>query len=123
MSDPARLIDPEKRGEDAEASLRPQTLDDFTGQAEARANLKIFIEAAKRRKEGHSDSGRLQELSRGWATRLWEPYTEADMKILADPDLTDIEKSFHLKRTYAAVQGARPRSATRVSRRAWSPWR
>ncbi|AZN73149.1 Holliday junction branch migration DNA helicase RuvB [Georhizobium profundi] len=51
MSDPARLIDPEKRGEDAEASLRPQTLDDFTGQAEARANLKIFIEAAKARGE------------------------------------------------------------------------
>ena len=51
MSDPARLIDPEKRGEDAEASLRPQTLDDFTGQAEARANLKIFIEAAKGRGE------------------------------------------------------------------------
>ncbi|VVT06501.1 Holliday junction branch migration DNA helicase RuvB [Rhizobium sp. EC-SD404] len=51
MSDPARLIDAEKRGEDAEASLRPQTLDDFTGQAEARANLKIFIEAAKARGE------------------------------------------------------------------------
>jgi holliday junction DNA helicase RuvB len=51
MSDPARLIDPEKRGEDTEASLRPQTLDDFTGQAEARANLKIFIEAAKARGE------------------------------------------------------------------------
>jgi holliday junction DNA helicase RuvB len=51
MSDPARLIDPEKRGEDAEASLRPQTLDDFTGQTEARANLKIFIEAAKARGE------------------------------------------------------------------------
>jgi holliday junction DNA helicase RuvB len=51
MSDPARLIDAEKRGEDAEGSLRPQTLDDFTGQAEARANLKIFIEAAKARGE------------------------------------------------------------------------
>ncbi|WP_099865393.1 Holliday junction branch migration DNA helicase RuvB [Pararhizobium haloflavum] len=51
MSDPARLIDPEKCGEDAEATLRPQTLDDFTGQAEARANLKVFIEAAKARGE------------------------------------------------------------------------
>ena len=51
MSDAARLIDPEKRGEDVEATLRPQTLDDFTGQAEARANLKIFIEAAKARGE------------------------------------------------------------------------
>tara|TARA_R100001129_G_scaffold181355_1_gene160547 strand:+ start:6478 stop:7518 length:1041 start_codon:yes stop_codon:yes gene_type:complete len=51
MSEPQRLIDPEKRGEDVEQSLRPQSLDDFTGQAEARANLKIFIEAAKNRGE------------------------------------------------------------------------
>jgi Holliday junction DNA helicase RuvB len=51
MSDPARIIGPEKRGEDADASLRPQTLDDFTGQAEARANLKVFIEAARGRGE------------------------------------------------------------------------
>jgi Holliday junction DNA helicase RuvB len=51
MSDPARLITPEKRGEDIDATLRPQTLDDFTGQAAARANLKVFIEAAKNRGE------------------------------------------------------------------------
>ena len=51
MSEPQRLIDPEKRGEDVEQSLRPQSLDDFTGQAEARANLKVFIEAAKNRGE------------------------------------------------------------------------
>ena len=48
---PARLISPDKRGEDADASLRPQTLDEFVGQAEARANLKVFIEAAKGRGE------------------------------------------------------------------------
>ncbi len=46
-----RLITPEKRGEDVDASLRPQRLDDFVGQAAARANLKIFIEAAKTRGE------------------------------------------------------------------------
>ncbi|WP_180897748.1 Holliday junction branch migration DNA helicase RuvB [Martelella soudanensis] len=46
-----RLITPDKRGEDLDTALRPQTLDDFTGQAEARANLKVFIEAAKRRSE------------------------------------------------------------------------
>src|SRR6187431_2871422 len=51
MSQSARLISPEKRGEDAEQSLRPQTLDEFVGQAAARANLKVFIEAAKARKE------------------------------------------------------------------------
>lgn len=51
MSDADRLITPEKRGEDYDTAMRPQTLDDFTGQAEARANLKIFIEAAKNRGE------------------------------------------------------------------------
>lgn len=51
MSDQNPILDPEKHGEDAEANLRPQSLDDFTGQAEARANLKIFIEAAKNRGE------------------------------------------------------------------------
>lgn len=50
MSD-TRLITPEKRGEDVDATLRPQRLDDFVGQAAARANLKIFIEAAKTRGE------------------------------------------------------------------------
>ncbi|WP_308915462.1 Holliday junction branch migration DNA helicase RuvB [Jannaschia sp. LMIT008] len=32
-------------------SLRPQTLDEFIGQAEARANLRVFIESARRRGE------------------------------------------------------------------------
>ena len=51
MNQPARLISAEKRGEDADATLRPQSLDDFVGQADARANLKVFIEAAKGRGE------------------------------------------------------------------------
>ena len=51
MSLAPRLITPEKRGEDMDVSLRPQTLDDFVGQAAARANLRIFIEAAKNRGE------------------------------------------------------------------------
>ena len=32
-------------------ALRPQTLDAFVGQAEARANLRVFVESAKRRDE------------------------------------------------------------------------
>ncbi len=51
MSDASRLIMPDKRGEDLDTSLRPQTLADFVGQAAARANLKVFIEAAKSRGE------------------------------------------------------------------------
>jgi len=51
MSLAPRLISSEKRGEDVDVSLRPQTLDEFVGQAAARANLKVFIEAAKNRGE------------------------------------------------------------------------
>ncbi|MEL6436205.1 MAG: Holliday junction branch migration DNA helicase RuvB [Pseudomonadota bacterium] len=51
MNDPDRIISADKRGEDFDATLRPQTLGDFTGQAAARANLKVFIEAAKKRGE------------------------------------------------------------------------
>ncbi|AOX16260.1 Holliday junction branch migration DNA helicase RuvB [Kozakia baliensis] len=35
----------------AEAGLRPQTLDDFTGQRASRENLSVFIQAAKSRSE------------------------------------------------------------------------
>ncbi len=51
MNDSARLISPDIRGEDADVSLRPQLLDDFVGQQAVRANLKVFIEAAKSRGE------------------------------------------------------------------------
>ncbi|PPQ32190.1 Holliday junction branch migration DNA helicase RuvB [Rhodoblastus sphagnicola] len=44
-------MSPEKREEDLEASIRPLTLADFTGQEAARKNLKVFIEAAKARKD------------------------------------------------------------------------
>jgi Holliday junction DNA helicase RuvB len=51
MNTTPRIISPDKRGEDTDTTLRPQTLDEFVGQAAARANLKIFIEAAKGRGE------------------------------------------------------------------------
>ena len=47
----SRLISPEQRDDDADASLRPLSLSDFTGQEAARANLKVFIGAAKTRGE------------------------------------------------------------------------
>ncbi|WP_127092054.1 Holliday junction branch migration DNA helicase RuvB [Aquabacter cavernae] len=46
-----RLITPDKRTEDEDTSLRPQRLADFVGQAQARANLEIFIKAARVRQE------------------------------------------------------------------------
>jgi len=51
MTNDPRLLSSEKRGEDVDVTLRPQSLDDFVGQAAARANLKVFIEAAKSRGE------------------------------------------------------------------------
>ncbi|TPW32693.1 Holliday junction branch migration DNA helicase RuvB [Pararhizobium mangrovi] len=51
MSDADRLVTADRRSEDLDQDLRPQSLDAFTGQAAARANLKIFIEAAKTRGE------------------------------------------------------------------------
>ncbi|WP_298908827.1 Holliday junction branch migration DNA helicase RuvB [uncultured Aliiroseovarius sp.] len=58
ISDPAYSPDPtlrpaptpEERAE-VDRALRPQALGDFIGQAEARANLRVFIESARRRNE------------------------------------------------------------------------
>ena len=47
-----RTVAPEERPDDAPDSvLRPQLLSEFVGQAQACANLKVFIEAARGRKE------------------------------------------------------------------------
>ncbi|MGI9514837.1 MAG: Holliday junction branch migration DNA helicase RuvB [Anderseniella sp.] len=47
-----RLIEPDKRGEDEfDTHLRPQVLDEFIGQRQAKSNLKVFIEAARTRGE------------------------------------------------------------------------
>jgi Holliday junction DNA helicase RuvB len=51
-TNPRRLVTAERREEDTgETSLRPQRLSEFIGQQQARANLTVFIEAAKSRKE------------------------------------------------------------------------
>ena len=48
---PRRLITPNAQNEDQDVSIRPLALGDFTGQAAARKNLQIFIEAARKRNE------------------------------------------------------------------------
>ena len=46
------MLAPAKRDDDqAEVSLRPQTLAEFIGQARVRSNLKVFIEGARGRRE------------------------------------------------------------------------
>lgn len=51
MNDTDPLLRPEPRPEDFDRALRPQMLDDFVGQAEARANLRVFIQSARMRNE------------------------------------------------------------------------
>jgi len=51
MDNPDPTLRPDAQPGDGDRALRPQILDDFVGQAEARANLKVFIESARRRGE------------------------------------------------------------------------
>lgn len=51
MTDPDPTLRPDPQPGDADRALRPQTLDEFIGQRDARANLKVFIESARRRGE------------------------------------------------------------------------
>lgn len=51
MSEPDPTLRPTPLPEDHDRALRPQTLDDFVGQAEARANLRVFIQSARQRGE------------------------------------------------------------------------
>jgi holliday junction DNA helicase RuvB len=46
-----RLVGANALDTDLDTSLRPQVLADFVGQAQARTNLKVFIEAAKTRQD------------------------------------------------------------------------
>lgn len=51
MTGPDPALRPQPLPEDADRALRPQRLDEFVGQAAARANLRVFIESARRRGE------------------------------------------------------------------------
>ncbi|MGA9136719.1 MAG: Holliday junction branch migration DNA helicase RuvB, partial [Methylovirgula sp.] len=46
-----RLVALEKRNDDQDVSLRPRSLADFIGQDAARKNMRVFIEAAKARRD------------------------------------------------------------------------
>ncbi|MCF1430341.1 MAG: Holliday junction branch migration DNA helicase RuvB [Shewanella sp.] len=53
MIEADRLIQPQMVGQDevVDRAMRPRLLDEYTGQDDTRAQLKVFIEAAKRRGE------------------------------------------------------------------------
>lgn len=49
--EPQRLVSAEVRDDDSEGSIRPLALEEFIGQAQARANLDVFIRAARTRND------------------------------------------------------------------------
>ncbi len=51
MTAPDPTLRPDAQPEDVDKALRPQTLGEFIGQAEARANLAVFIQSARQRGE------------------------------------------------------------------------
>ena len=51
MDAPDPTLRPDRQPEDTDRALRPQVLEEFIGQQEARANLRVFIESAKMRGE------------------------------------------------------------------------
>ncbi len=52
MSDDGRLSDPELQpGEALDRALRPQSFDDYVGQSRAKSNLKVYVDAARKRSE------------------------------------------------------------------------
>jgi holliday junction DNA helicase RuvB len=51
VTDADRILAPDRQTEDVDAALRPRRLDEFVGQAAARDNLRVFIEAARARGE------------------------------------------------------------------------
>src|SRR5690606_13576256 len=46
-----RMVTAQRRPEDADAHIRPSRLAEFIGQRQARENLQVYIEAARRRGE------------------------------------------------------------------------
>jgi Holliday junction DNA helicase RuvB len=52
LNDAERLSSPElQAGEALDRALRPQTFDDYVGQSRAKSNLKVYVEAARKREE------------------------------------------------------------------------
>lgn len=71
-----RIVSPQRTEADeqeasAPVSLRPTSLDDFVGQRQVCENLKVFIEAAKKRGELWIMFCCL--VLRGWVKQRWRP--------------------------------------------------
>lgn len=71
-----RIVSPQRTEADeqeasAPVSLRPTSLDDFVGQRQVCENLKVFIEAAKKR--GEALDHVLLFGPPGWVKQRWRP--------------------------------------------------
>ncbi|HBX96712.1 MAG TPA: Holliday junction branch migration DNA helicase RuvB, partial [Hyphomonas sp.] len=52
MSREGELSDPNAQGGDAlDRALRPQAFEDYVGQRKAKSNLKVYVDAARKREE------------------------------------------------------------------------
>ena len=51
MTEPDQNLRPDALPGDSDKALRPQSLQEFIGQAEARANLNVFVQSARQRSE------------------------------------------------------------------------
>jgi holliday junction DNA helicase RuvB len=49
VTQPPRIVSPDRRPEDADLATRPQSLSDFIGQQAVRKNLAVFLESARQR--------------------------------------------------------------------------
>ena len=64
MNPPSRIVTPERRADDiGDTALRPQLLSEFVGQAQARANLAVFIEARDYKLYGKNVGGRIANVA------------------------------------------------------------
>ena len=71
-----------------------------------RSDVESKVPTEVRKSQNQASQQKLQNLSLPHAINTGEPYTEADHKVLADPDLTVIEKALKIGRTYFATNTA-----------------
>ena len=84
-----RPLDPAEDVEDDEPTLRPRTLDEFVGQEELKQNLRIFVEAAKRRGEAldHMLLAGPPGLGKTSLCRILAGEMEVDIQVTSGPSL------------------------------------
>ena len=68
------------REDDAEASLRPRTLEEYVGQQKVKENLSVFIDAARDARRGAGSRAALRAAG-AWARPPWLRSSPAEMGV------------------------------------------